>query len=456
MAALPNTGITTSMVANAIGAASNDVGTLCSHSNVNKWAKHKPIEYNKVTGLSEQDFINANYGLSAQEDSQIKTYQWCNTGTLAALIYPSEWVYNKPQGGSSSPYRLGDFREYNHYAASPIADINDIEVTQQNVDEYLNGTNLTKFWYPSFRFGSQSYQVVGNVTPDMEIPFYNFTLISGSTITDGNWRICLGIFKDGKFYIATSESPFLSNLGSSEVYKVFVDLFKYTQVRNLIFNLPFDTTLKAIPFFGYKLKLDTNQDGWYFDTSYGSRGFYFPLGNVIDITKIEYLLDLKVRFMTIATSNESGIFQGTVSFDSSASVQGNLYNIKAPSPTAQKLFLRTDGVTGTVKIDLDKTGTRLQFQKTNQEWINLPIESINDITSGEVTLNTGSSSNVFITEANEALKTYLGSLNKLTDPGAHYKGGLRLLAQEGNTVKVYGLSKIGDNVNKWFQYNVIN
>ena len=456
MAALPNTGITTSAVASAIGAGSNDVGSFCKHPNVNKWSKWKPIQSSIVTGLVEQDFINANYGLQAQEDSQIKSYQWYNGTTVASIVQPSEWSYNKPYGSSASPYRLGDFRGYNHNALPPIIDVNDVDITQQNVDEYNSGAITSKLWYPSFKFGSQSYQVVGHISANMEIPFYNFTLIPGSTITDGNWRICLGIFKDSKFYIATSEDVFSGSLDANTVYKVFVDLFKYTQVRNILFNMPFDSTLKAIPFFGYKLQHETNQDGWYFNSASGSRGFYFPLGNMININRIEYIKDIKVYYMSVSSSNESGNFISSVSFQSPATVQGSLYNIKTTSPTTQKLFITTQGVTGTVTVDLNKAGTRMQFQKTNQEWIDLPIKSINGMTSGVVTLNTGKTTNVFVTKPNEALKTYLGSLTKHGNGTSYYMGGLRLLAQDGTTVKVYALSKIGDSTNKWFQYDVIN
>ena len=40
--ALPNTGISTSLVANTIGAGSNDVGTLCTHPNVNEFGFNTP------------------------------------------------------------------------------------------------------------------------------------------------------------------------------------------------------------------------------------------------------------------------------------------------------------------------------------------------------------------------------------------------------------------------------
>lgn len=37
--ALSNSNITVSMVKSAIGSGSNDVGTLCTHQNINKWSR---------------------------------------------------------------------------------------------------------------------------------------------------------------------------------------------------------------------------------------------------------------------------------------------------------------------------------------------------------------------------------------------------------------------------------
>lgn len=51
---LGSAGITTGIVGNAIGSSSRDIGTLCTHNNINKWSKHKPIRYNKVEGLSDE------------------------------------------------------------------------------------------------------------------------------------------------------------------------------------------------------------------------------------------------------------------------------------------------------------------------------------------------------------------------------------------------------------------
>lgn len=46
--ALSTTGISTSLVRKTIGAESNDVGTLCTHPNINMMAINKPTKYPEV------------------------------------------------------------------------------------------------------------------------------------------------------------------------------------------------------------------------------------------------------------------------------------------------------------------------------------------------------------------------------------------------------------------------
>ena len=109
--ALPNTGITTSMVASAIGAATNDVGQLCTHPNINKWSKWKPVKYNSVTPITQAQLASVNFGITPPTPS-----------TDYTEVMDVKWGYQKPTGGSSSPYRLSDFRNYNK-TAEPIAHI---------------------------------------------------------------------------------------------------------------------------------------------------------------------------------------------------------------------------------------------------------------------------------------------------------------------------------------------
>ena len=124
--ALPTTGISTSLVKSELGAGSNDVGTLCTHPNINMMAINKPTKYPSVstnawqTGIINQDYYDGveNYGIrkpynlvpaNATKIGQAPIYSVGTLGNIKSL-----WQYIKPTGGASSPYRLGDFRGYEH------------------------------------------------------------------------------------------------------------------------------------------------------------------------------------------------------------------------------------------------------------------------------------------------------------------------------------------------------
>src|SRR5690554_7998 len=97
--ALPTTNITTTIVRNELGVDTNNVGELCVHSNVNMWSKRKPVRDSRLSiPVNEVGRGSAqNYGLNIpgyQGDDDLIT------------------TYERPTGGSSSPYRLGDFRGY--------------------------------------------------------------------------------------------------------------------------------------------------------------------------------------------------------------------------------------------------------------------------------------------------------------------------------------------------------
>lgn len=113
MAQLSSSNITTNEVGKAIGLGSSNVSILCSSAKVNMWSKWKPISLNAVT-LTDTLLTDYKCGLSINE-TNLSTLagaliDW--DGTLASQY---QWDYLKPLGGSSSPYRLGDFRNYEHY-----------------------------------------------------------------------------------------------------------------------------------------------------------------------------------------------------------------------------------------------------------------------------------------------------------------------------------------------------
>ena len=72
-----------------------DVGTLCKSTKINKWSRYKPVDgaWPGITLGFEIASTNA---------------------TKPAKSHFTQWVYKPPTGGSNSPFRLGDFRGYDH------------------------------------------------------------------------------------------------------------------------------------------------------------------------------------------------------------------------------------------------------------------------------------------------------------------------------------------------------
>ena len=117
MAQLPDHGITVSKVAQTLGVTSTDVGKLCICHTINKWSKQKPVKFDKQTGLTAADFKSAHYGLvvpyAFSDDMSASRYY--TLSEVRKMMKPEmNWGYQRPEGGEHSPYRLGDFRCYEH------------------------------------------------------------------------------------------------------------------------------------------------------------------------------------------------------------------------------------------------------------------------------------------------------------------------------------------------------
>lgn len=111
MAALPNTGISMSMVCRATGTYSSHLSKLCLSPNINVWSKWKPVSLAKTAGLTAADLASVNYGFQIDSNhNALFTTDWASV--LNAAKNSDGWYYKRPYGTSSSPYRLGDYRNY--------------------------------------------------------------------------------------------------------------------------------------------------------------------------------------------------------------------------------------------------------------------------------------------------------------------------------------------------------
>ena len=114
-----------------------DLGRLCTHANINKWAKYKPIHHSGLQILSESARTDRQgdgeyYGVMIRMDSMDMS-----------SLHNVTFAYNRPKGGASSPYRLSDFINeagtagYNHLAKPSV--YGSVAWQPQDKQLYLDG-----------------------------------------------------------------------------------------------------------------------------------------------------------------------------------------------------------------------------------------------------------------------------------------------------------------------------
>lgn len=277
-------GISTTDIGNAIGASSHDVGTLCKHSNINKWARYKPVKLDKVIKLTDSDRRSANYGLSAVEITGIVSAE---AGTVTTIPSTSEWTYTKP----TNRFRMGDFLNdndltltngYKHSAKCPASGFRNITIYN---DEFSNPGTFTF----NCKFGDASYEGIGD-TSGIQIPLNYLTIISDNPINNGKWRFGLALFVPEaggyKAYIASHEAAIGTISSTSEIAKMVINMGLSDRFKTALINAfkAGTRTLTAIPFIGYNLLYNTGvPTNKYFYFNAG-RSFCMPGGEKITLT----------------------------------------------------------------------------------------------------------------------------------------------------------------------------
>lgn len=113
--------VSTEKVREALSETGNDIGRLCSSGKINMWAKYKPVQAATPKALTEEQRAAVSYGLDAQP-VELQYPSGANNASIFenALNGAYGWSYAKPTGGAQSPYRLGDFKGYNHACSCPF------------------------------------------------------------------------------------------------------------------------------------------------------------------------------------------------------------------------------------------------------------------------------------------------------------------------------------------------
>ena len=177
--ALGTTNITTTLVGTTIGSASRDVGSLCGSLLINPNSLHKPVSYPTLGAITDVQRKEVNYGFDIQTYSNI-------TNAINAYNNGKRWEYIKPTGGISSPFRIGDFRGYDHFAASPITfNLLDDTIVENGSVPVDIGTTLSVLNWGAFLAFAPTYNQLqfGFFCPEIGI-WYPLTSYGGTNILD--------------------------------------------------------------------------------------------------------------------------------------------------------------------------------------------------------------------------------------------------------------------------------
>lgn len=119
MAVIPDTNVNLATnirdVLNAAGSSCTNeaISFFDSRAVINENSRYKPVSYGKNFDMDDDDFYAVNWGFT------IPTY--ANYPAMKTAVNNGEtWTYNRPYGGSASPYRLGDYRKYDTEAQAPF------------------------------------------------------------------------------------------------------------------------------------------------------------------------------------------------------------------------------------------------------------------------------------------------------------------------------------------------
>ena len=183
---LASTGITVSTVKTTLGTSSNNLSSLCTNENINPWSVWKPISA-KVTTLDRATIKDKNYGITVIQGNtaaQLATNIRNNSGI--------GFIYNKPTGTDISPYRLGDFRNYNHTAINPQDshfkdnDVVKIGNVSESFEELLTGLKPEHPENADNTFlDSTDYVGMYHILPYMDNNGNRYTWNHGVYLTDG-------------------------------------------------------------------------------------------------------------------------------------------------------------------------------------------------------------------------------------------------------------------------------
>lgn len=185
-----NDGASVHDVQQALGITANELKDLCTSSQINPWARFKPIKATGVEPLAgrvnNQGYFQdgSAYGINGLYYSGIDPSTFVSTvynvmNTPSNVHYPSGYRYLRPEGSLSSPYRLHDFAVSN--SINP-------QLGYEHTAQYMFSFVYNGDWYSlqPFYFTTDGKN---NTIESQEIAFSDEdTIIESTTSIQNTWE----------------------------------------------------------------------------------------------------------------------------------------------------------------------------------------------------------------------------------------------------------------------------
>jgi len=372
--------VSISDIQNAIGVAGGgDLATLCVSNNINPWAKYKPVRRQVIDTVDGQWDRSNNCWLSSahwwkQTQAGSATQggtpvgscgfhieyftgfgSYNTSGTFAYKLINGllGWTYEKPAGGSQSPYRQQDFAQYYHNAIQPYGELGTNEYHLNNQDKVTFQWDLPISQYPALNLALSDF-AIGN----QSLQSFHLGVILWDNSTSKVF-ISSGTFGSGDINIETDSDQSLAIKGTA---------------RQRTWNL--------MPFFSL-------------NTDYNQTGIFISMANVSP-SQITIMMHGSIYCMVMAEFNQAGttisytidIVNETTSPRTNASVYVEIKKIPASSSTPPEEWsgdVYHNTITQTIAAS---TTTQIQgtasvsYDQDYIYWIMARVESVAESTSG--------------------------------------------------------------------------
>lgn len=351
----------------ALGSSHTDLASLCTDAKINKFARYKPVRYASVVPITNAQRQSVAHGITIPDVVTSSTI----TGTAIMDAAANDWIYNKPTGGASQPYRLSDFANaqnpqsygYYHTAVPPI---------QMNYPK--NGWTYTR--------GSSSrvFNIYADLDPDDSAINLQASDFASSGLNLNNWTLIA--YVDSAYFstkVFSSDDTILSSgeisgdtisitipSGSGSYYaNVYVCMYRYASGRYEFLPLPKQGSYNPTQMKLY-IKDDAQASGGGIDgdafaltsASYALNGTFRPLTDFTDGGTAKYALRSSTGnlILCLKLTNRSGSSKTISRSDFQISLDGYttapqyLYNSSKSNVSSITI---ANGSTATVYLEFD-------------------------------------------------------------------------------------------------------